>query len=323
HVYCPYDYPWAYRRFLKQFAPSACLLVETELWPNLIHTCNQRSVPVIVANARLSEKSAKGYGKFAWLTKPMLSGVTHIAAQDEDSAQRFIALGAAASTVSVMGSVKYDLEISDGLDAAGKALREVWGRDRKVVIAASTHEGEEAQVIKAFKALKSEYPTLLLVVVPRHPERFDHVAELLVEEGLNCVRRSQTSTSVRHLEKTVDVYLGDTMGELMTLYAASDIAIIGGSLIERGGHNPLESAALGKPTIIGESTYNFAEVCHTLQSAGGLAILSDNTHLSAEISKLLSGAGYAKNLGDAGAQVVANNKGALARLLKRVEPYLS
>lgn len=316
HLYCPYDLPHALRRFLKRIQPRALIVVETELWPNMVAACNQRQVPVVLANARLSQRSARGYARFSALSRPMLERMALVAAQNSVDGARFVALGLPEERLDVTGSVKFDVRIPEGLDQQAQALRLSWGRDRPVLVAGSTHEGEEQALLKAYSEWQKSIPELVLVLVPRHPERFDEVAALVRAQGFRMARRSQQAP-----QADTQVYLGDTMGELMMLYAAADVAFVGGSLIERGGHNPLEPAALSKPVIMGVHCFNFAVICDALQEAGGLVRVDSAEALQQQAYHWLSDGADARRAGVAGCAFVQENQGALERLYRCIEPY--
>jgi len=317
HYYCPYDLPCALRRFIKKLNPRACVIVETELWPNLVNSCAHSGIPLLVANARLSERSARGYTRFSTLARQMLEQINMIAVQNEIDGQRFLDLGLPSRSMSVTGSIKFDVKAPEGSERLAYALRQMWGESRKVLIGASTHEGEESELIAVYQQLLSDYPDLLLVVVPRHPERFDRVAELIKQAGLKLARRSLGQQP----ESRTQVYLGDTMGELMKLLAAADIAFVGGSLVERGGHNPLEPAVLKKPVIMGPHYFNFQLICDSLQQAGGLTVVSDADGLAGELRRLLDDTERLSSQGQAGYQFVMQNQGALEKLYALTDEY--
>lgn len=312
HCYLPYDLPWAAARFLKQARPKLAVIMETELWPNYIHQCALRGIPVALANGRLSARSARGYGRFAKLTAPMLAELNLLAVQTQVEAERFIALGARPEAVEVTGSIKFDQQVDAEVSARASALREQWqARQRPVWIAASTREGEDALVIQAHRRLLASQPYALLILVPRHLERFDTAATQLREAGLTFVRRS----SGEAVGPDVQVLLGDSMGELMFLYALADIAFVGGSLVETGGHNPLEPAALGLPVIMGPHRFNFLEITAQLLEHGALSEVADADALGDQVAMLLSNPERAAEMRDAGLAVLKANQGALERLL--------
>lgn len=310
HYYCPYDIPYALSRFIEKVNPRGCVIVETELWPNLIHSCNRKKVPTLVANARLSQRSAKGYKRLKSLTTPMLQQIDQVAVQNGVDGQRFLDLGLPESAMTVTGSIKFDVKAPEGSERLAYALRQLWGESRKVIIAASTHEGEESELLLVFNKLLESDPSLLLVIVPRHPERFDDVAELIKENKLKCARRSLGQQP----NGKTQVYLGDTMGELMKLLAAADVAFVGGSLIERGGHNPLEPAVMKKPVIMGTHFYNFQLICDSLQQAGGLSVVENADALLTEFKRLLDDQDCRVEQGHAGYEFVLKNQGALEKL---------
>ncbi|WP_248765790.1 lipid IV(A) 3-deoxy-D-manno-octulosonic acid transferase [Pseudomonas protegens] len=312
HCYLPYDLPCAAARFLDRVQPKLAVIMETELWPNHIDQCARRGIPVALANARLSERSAKGYGRFARLTAPMLAQMSLFAVQTEAEAQRFLRLGARPETVQVTGSIKFDLSIDPQLLQRATELRQQWqAMDRPVWIAASTHEGEDAVVLDAHRQLLGSYPNALLILVPRHPERFDSVHELCRQQGFATVRRSTAEPVLA----TTSVLLGDTMGELLFLYALADSAFVGGSLVPNGGHNLLEPAALAKPVISGPHLFNFLEIAAMLREAGALQEVDDAEGLAVAVQRLFELPQDARKMADAGLKVLKANQGALQRLL--------
>lgn len=312
HVYFPYDIPCGIKRFLTRIQPKLAIMIETELWPNVFHICKQHRIPVIIANARLSERSAQGYGRFASLTRELLNNIRLIAVQNQADAERFIQLGAPQENVKVLGSVKFDLTISDELRQQGKQLRaNILGAERLVWIAASTHAGEDEQVLQAFADIKKKQAKALLLLVPRHPERFDAVAEHCQQQGFNVTRRGDDKAC----NAQTDVFLGDTMGEMLLFYGASDIAFVGGSLIERGGHNPLEPAALEVPVICGPHVFNFAVIADLLKDANALITVTDAKQLATAVLQLAEDKEARNQMTHQATQVVAQNSGALKRHL--------
>ena len=319
HCYLPYDLPLASKRFLKRLQPRLAIVMETELWPNHIHQCARLNIPVVLANGRLSARSARGYGRFPKLVTPMLKQISALAVQSEIEAQRFIDLGARPETVTVTGSIKYDLRVADDLPAQAQALREQWQAcQRPLWIAASTHEGEDALILAAHQQLLESFPDALLILVPRHPERFNSVYDLCVQHGMHVQRRStQAPITAAH-----QVLLGDTMGELMFLYALADVALVGGSLINHGGHNMLEPIALAKPTLTGPYYFNFLEIAEQLLDAGALRKVADTQQLAAAITQLWRNPEQAQLMSRAGRQVLQRNQGALQRLLAIIQNQL-
>ncbi|PNG44922.1 3-deoxy-D-manno-octulosonic acid transferase [Pseudomonas asplenii] len=312
HCYLPYDLPCAAARFLDRVQPKLAVIMETELWPNHIHQCAKRGIPVALANGRLSERSARGYGRFSKLTAPMLAEMSLFAVQTESEAQRFRDLGARPETVEVTGSIKFDLTIDPQLLQRATELRGQWqALERPVWIAASTHEGEDEVVLNAHRRLLANHPDALLILVPRHPERFNSVFELCQREGFATVRRSTGA----NVDAQTSVLLGDTMGELLFLYALADSAFVGGSLVPSGGHNLLEPAVLAKPVICGPHLFNFLDIAAQLREAGALAEVDDAEGLAVEVQRLFELPRDAQRMADAGLAVMRRNQGALQRLL--------
>ncbi|MEE5080254.1 lipid IV(A) 3-deoxy-D-manno-octulosonic acid transferase [Pseudomonas alliivorans] len=320
HCYLPYDLPWAAGRFLDHVQPRLGIIMETELWPNHIHQCSKRGIPVVLANARLSERSARGYGRFAKLTRPMLAEMDWFAVQTEAEAQRFRDLGARPECVTVTGSIKFDLSIDPALLERAAGLREEWQAvQRPVWIAASTHAGEDESVLAAHRTLLLSHPDALLILVPRHPERFDSVHVLCQQQGFTTIRRSGTQA----VTPDVSVLLGDTMGELLFLYALADTAFVGGSLVPNGGHNLLEPAALAKPVLSGPHLFNFLEIAALLRTAGALMEVSDSAALAGAVQRLFDQPGLAQTMAEAGLGVMKANQGALQRLLDGVGRFVT
>ena len=319
HCYLPYDLPLASRRFLQRLQPRLAIVMETELWPNHINQCARLKIPVVLANGRLSERSARGYGRFPKLVAPMLKQISALAVQSAIEAQRFIELGARAETVKVIGSIKYDQQVAEGLPEQAQTLREQWqASQRPIWIAASTHEGEDALILAAHQQLLRLFPKALLILVPRHPERFESVYALCIEQGMRVQRRSTGALVTAEQQ----VLLGDTMGELMFLYALADVALVGGSLIKHGGHNMLEPVALAKPTLTGLHYFNFLEIAEQLLEAGGLQTVADSSQLAQAVSRLWTSHSHTEKMCRAAQQVLQRNQGALQRLLDIIQAQL-
>ncbi len=320
HCYLPYDLPLASKRFFKRLQPRLAIVMETELWPNHIQQCSRLNIPVVLANGRLSARSARGYARFPKLVAPMLKQISAFAVQSDVEAQRFIELGARPETVTVTGSIKYDLQIAKNLPQQAQALREQWhASQRPIWIAASTHEGEDALILAAHKQLLGLFPRALLILVPRHPERFESVHTLCIQQGMHVQRRSnQAAVSAAH-----HVLLGDSMGELLFLYALADVAFVGGSLIKHGGHNMLEPVALAKPTLIGPHYFNFLEIAQQLLAAGGLQEVAHTQQLAQAVSRLWTSQDRAQQMCHAAQQVLERNQGALQRLLDIIQIQLT
>ena len=326
HVYLPYDLPWFLNAFLRRLNPQLLVILETELWPNLIHSCHKHGTRVLVANARLSEKSAKGYAKLAKLSAQMLGQVDCLAVQNETDGQRFVAVGMPVDNMTVTGSIKFDITIKDELLQSGKNWREQWGPKRKVIMVASTHQGEDEIALKAFGELLTEpsmdTQTPLLIVVPRHPERFDDVANLIEKQGLRLMRRSVLLSSPEQADlKSSQVLLVDSMGELMQFLAASDVCVMGGSFVENGGHNPLEPAALQVPIIMGPSQFNFALICQQLEEAGGLLTVQEQ-ELGQTLKTWVLDDALIQQKGQRAKQVVQSNTGAKQKVFELIQRQL-
>jgi 3-deoxy-D-manno-octulosonic-acid transferase len=309
-VYLPYDYPSAAKRFLNCFRPRIGILLETEIWPNLIHACHSAKIPLLLLNARLSEKSARGYARFAQLSRNVLGELTLIAAQTADDAKRLASLGA--DRISVMGNLKFDIEPPPAMLELGRQLRSHFGAGRKIFLAASTRAGEEALLLDALEQLR--IPGLLTVIVPRHPQRFNEVATLLTQRGIRFQRKSQN----RDVPADISAVLGDSMGEMFAYYAACDLAFIGGSLLPFGGQNLIEACAVGKPAIIGPSTYNFTQASQMAIASGAAVSVQNSTELALMLQDLLAHSDRAAEIGNAGLRFVSDNRGATELALSYV-----
>jgi len=309
--YLPYDFPFAVERFLDHFKPACGILLETEIWPNLIHACRARSVPVYLVNARLSEKSFRKYQRFGRFAAVSLNELTGIAAQSNADAARLKALGAA--VVEVTGNLKFDITPDAALIAQGAAWRAAWGGSRPVLLLASTREGEEALLLEALQEVA--IPQLLTVIVPRHPQRFDEVAALLEREGVPFQRRSAGQAVAAQTR----VVLGDSMGEMFAYYAACDVAIIGGSLLPFGAHNLIEACAAGRPVIIGPHTYNFAEATQFAVAAGAALRVEDARGAIAAACELMRDPARAQRMAQAGLQFAHSHQGATARVIDLIK----
>ena len=317
HMYLPYDLPVFIHRFLRTIRPAALVVMETELWPNLMACCEQRHIPVILANARLSEKSARGYAKFSALTQPMLQRLSVVAAQHQSDADRFLALGLPPERLAVTGSVKFDLTIAEGLNDKGAELRQQWGRERPVLALASSHPGEDEQVLDLWPELHKAVPELLLLLIPRHPERFEAVGNAARSRKLKIQRRSQGQATA-----DTQVYIADTMGEMLTLLASADVVLMGGSLVELGGHNPIEPAALGKATLIGPNYVNFAAIVDAMAEDHALEVVSDLNQLATRLAYFLNDTEARQLMGERAQATVDNNRGAVQRLVDLIDPLL-
>jgi len=320
HCFVPYDLPDAVRRFLDRSHPRLGIVMETEYWPNLFHGCAERGIPLLIANVRMSERSARAYQRFSRLTHVTLDQVTLFGVQSETDLRRMQRIGARPAALRVTGNMKFEVRFPASLREAAEALRRDWGAQRPVWIAASTHEGEDQFVLEAFHSLRQDVPDLLLVLVPRHPERFSSAAQMARRGGFRVALRSET-VDVELGEET-DVYIGDSMGELLLLYGASDVAFIGGSLVPRGGHNMLEACAQGVPVVFGPHTFNFEEIAAlTLERRAGFCVRSVN-ELEQSLRRLLTDPNLRFEMGEAGQRMVEENRGALDRTLALVEEVL-
>ncbi|PCJ35067.1 MAG: 3-deoxy-D-manno-octulosonic acid transferase [Cellvibrionales bacterium] len=325
HCYAPYDLPDATARFLGRTHPVLLVIMETELWPNLIHACHRRAIPVVLANARLSAKSAAGYAKVSALAGSMLSKLTVVAAQTKDDGERFLQLGVNDDALEVTGNIKFDLQLDDTLRQKAATIKQQWqGADKRSVwLVASTHRGEDEIILDAFRQVLVHCPDILLVLVPRHPERFDEVAALCSDAGYCMRRRSEgLAHEMGALESSIQVVLGDTMGELLSFCGASDITFVGGSLIDVGGHNLIEPAAWGVPVLSGPHVFNFTEVSRLLSEAGGLAICASATELAEQVVTLLVDPERYQQMSSAALAVTEANRGALDRLIALFESQI-
>lgn len=318
-VFLPVDTVGLIEQFLQRYQPRLFILIETELWPNALSLTAQASIPSILLNARLSARSAKGYGKFSRLTHPMLEQLSCIAAQDQATAQRFIALGADAKKVVVTGSVKFDIQPPDHLLEQAEQLKHDWQlQGRPILVAASTHDPEEAQILAQFSKILAQFPQAVLIIVPRHPERFENVAQLIKQNGFGLFQRSQQQV----IQTNTQVYLADSMGELWLWYALADMAFVGGSLSANGGHNPLEPVTLGVPVVMGAYTFNFKVIVEQLKQAKALAQVDNAEQLMQAWINWLQQPELAKQAGVAGLKVMQANQGALEKQIELIEGLL-
>lgn len=316
HVYLPHDLPGSVGRFFRHFRPRLLVLLETELWPNLLHTAAANSCPVLLVNARLSPKSLASYQRIAALTRQMLQQLALVAAQAAADGERFVTLGLPADRLQITGSLKYDVVIRDDKVSAARQLKSQW-HGRPVWIAASTREGEDALVLAAFARALKQLPQLLLVLVPRHPERFATAAGEAAAAGL----RVQRQTQALPLTPDVQVLVGDTLGDMHFYYSLADIAFVGGSLVNTGCQNIIEPAALGLPVITGPSLYNFQAASDALRQAGGMKVVPDTDSLAETLVVLLGNESERQQMGRNARAVVAANIGATARLYELVLRY--
>jgi 3-deoxy-D-manno-octulosonic-acid transferase len=319
HCYIPFEIPFAVQNFFKATAPDLALIMETEIWPNLYDACGSRKIPLILVSARISPRSVDRYRLFLPLFRETLSHGIVIAAQSETDADHFRSLGAAPERTWVTGNIKFDLDLPEDLESQGEEFREQNFSGRPVWVAASTHDKEEEQVLLAHRLLMQDIPEALLILVPRHPERFWAVKTLLRKQGFKYVSRTDHCSC----NDDIEVFLGDTMGELQMFYAASDIAFVGGTLVPIGGHNLLEPAALGLPVVTGPHLFNTQDIADMFSELGASVQVQDSAELAGTLKGLFGNRGTAKQMGRYGRTIVAENRGALQRLLDLMEPLIT
>ncbi len=319
HCYAPYDLPGSVKRFFNRARPRVAVIMETELWPNLFHQCGHRKIPLILANARISPRSVNKYRWFTGLFGGALSHGIVIAAQSQKDAERFRSLGASADRTHVVGNIKFDMDLPAERIDEGRRLREAHSPHRPIWLAASTHEGEESLMLDAMLQIQTQFPDALLILVPRHPERFAGVAAL-VEEKYRLVLKTRSKNRV--FDESCQVFLVDTVGELPTFFSSADVAFVGGSLVPVGGHNLLEPAAAGIPIITGPHTFNAEEVNRLLEEAGAVETVHDATALATEVIHCFSHPEQCRAKGAKGLAELQRNRGALDRLLGLLEPLI-
>ena len=322
HRFAPYDYPFAIRRFIDRFSPRLLILMETEIWPNMICICHQQGIPVVMANVRLSARSARGYRFVLPLVRDGLNKVSLFATQSEVDQKHLLSLGIDASKTHRTGSMKFEIRMPASVNEVAQAVRRDWSPNRPVVVAGSTHDGEEILLLRAFQSLRNEFPDLLLVIAPRHPERFDAVMRIVSRSGLGVSRRTNQAGA---LDATVQIQVADTMGELPVLYGAADIAVVGGSLIPIrgiGGHNILEPCAVGVPVIFGPNMGNFLEISEIALKAGAGFQVSNEAALIAQLRHLLNDAHLRSSVGERGRIMVDQNAGATKHTCDLIMPLV-
>ncbi len=316
--FLPYDMPGAVARFLDCIRPRLAVIMETELWPNLFAECERRGVPLVLASARLSEKSVARYRRLGSLFQNIFSASSLVAAQTAEDAERFLAIGAQSARTRVVGNIKFDVDLGAAVIEEGRWLRLSFGSERPTWIAGSTHAGEDEQVLAAHQQLRSARPDALLLLVPRHPDRFEAVAELLRRRDLGFTRRSSGMVP----DAATPVVLVDTVGELAALYASADAAFVGGSLVPVGGHNLLEPAALGLPVLTGPYYSNGRDVARLMLERGAALQVADAGELAAALVRWLADPEERRRVGAIGRHIVESNRGSVARLLELIEPLL-
>lgn len=321
-VFLPLDQKYLIKSFLDTYQPQILLLVETELWPNLLECVNEAKIPQLLINARLSEKSAKGYAKFKRLTAPMLLQLDWIANQDMAGFNRFENLGKPNNEMSVVGNVKFDIAVPPQFLEQAEQLKQQWNlAQRKIIVIASTHSPEEKNILSVLKPLLEKDPHLLCLVVPRHPERFNEVFDLTKQLGLRTHRRSLGE----EIQTTTQVYLADTMGELWLWYALANVAYVGGSLNEPGGgHNILEPIALGVPTLLGKNYFNFQTIVDFFLKEEAVIVVNNEQELKAQLVDLLQEHSTAKTeMVNKATQILKENQGAVARHIALIDGFLN
>jgi len=317
HYFFPFDLPFIVGSFVNKINPVACILLETEIWPNLINNLNKKTIPVMLINARLSERSLNKYQKFSSkLVKKTINQLTLIASQNNHSSERFLKLGASPNKVVTVGNLKFDSNEKDNPNTT-QSLQKIVG-ERYVVVFASTREGEEKKIIQGYVNLKDKFDALL-IIVPRHPQRFDEVFNLIVENGLKVKKRSDGMVC----DKNIQVLLGDSMGELLSYYSVCDIAFIGGSLVDSGGQNMLEAASASKPILFGPSTFNFEKIAQLLLEKNAAIQVVDVDDLMKTISNLLLDDTEREKLGENAKNLFEKNRGAVNHLMKLIMPNIS
>jgi|TARA_B100001971_G_C18248518_1_gene576272 3-deoxy-D-manno-octulosonic-acid transferase len=319
HTYAPYDLPDMVNRFLHRTSPQMLILIDTELWPNIIFQCHRRSIPVLLVNGRLSPQSAEGYARVAGLTKGMLDRMAHVAMQSESQARRFESLGLSPERLSVPGSIKFDLNLPEDLGERQTELREKIGPNRLVLIAASTHEGEEEILLDAFEKISPSLPHMLLIIVPRHPDRFDSVTKLCLNRRLNVIRHSQGGVC----SQETNILVVDSMGELLYFYSISAIAFVGGSLVPVGGHNMMEAAAFGLPIIMGPHRFHVHDIAESFIAEGALEEVNGSGDLVDVLGRLGDDDGVRKKMGRSALKVMKKNAGGLDRTVALIENHLA
>lgn len=318
--FIPIDSPKQINQFIQYFQPKLALFVETELWANTLYQLAEKKIPAVLANARLSEKSLKGYQKIAKVSQSMMANLAHIICQDETSKQRFAALGASEEKLSVSPSLKYAVSVPSNTAVAVEQCKQDWQlTNRKIVVASSTHAGEEAMILAVFKTLLVDYENLLLILVPRHPERFDEVADLVAEQGFVAYRRSADDD----IDAETQVYVADSMGELFTWYGLADIALVGGSFVpDIGGHNPLEASIMGKPVIMGQYTHKCQYIVNDLLSNQAMKTVDDHQALYHELFQWLQDDSIPQEIGKNALALMQRNQQTVALQYDKLTPFL-
>lgn len=312
HNYLPIDLPWLMANLLRTVNPCLVLIMEVELWPNLVRQCHKKSIPLAVINARLTDKTRRGYQKLSWLSQPMIQSLSMVFCRNQTDYNNYLALNYDQSKLTLLGNVKFDIPLPQQNKVQNKL--ELGLDNRTVLIAGSTHQGEEDALVNTYNKLKPKFTDLLLIIVPRHPHRFEPVFDYLTEQQLNIARMS---TNQKPTIKT-DVLYCDMMGKLSSLYGAADIAFVGGSLVKKGGHNPIEASAFSIPVLMGQHIYNNPEICQTLADDGGLVICNDQQTLDQTIETWLSSPEQRDEVGQKGVNTILSNQGVIQRLVEKL-----
>lgn len=321
HCYFPYDLTWAMRKFVATVQARTVFIMETEIWPNMIESVKRFGSTLVYTNVRLSERSYLRYAKFPELVKRTLAQVDFFAVQGKLDRKHLELLAVPSEKITETGSIKFDVNVPPSLRESAAVMRRELGQDRLIWIAGSTREGEESKILIAYKELKKKFPSLLLILVPRHPERFDYMARKIQRRGLVCVRRTEDLSEVG---ADVDVYLGDTMGELSLMYASSDVAFVGGSLEPLGGQNILEPCALGVPVVFGPHMFNFPDISRWTIKEGAGIMVQNTDELTSVIGELLSNPSLRDEMGSKGIAFINGHRGALDKnhsLLQKLSKF--
>ncbi len=319
HVYLPYDLPGAVKRFLRKTKPDLAVIMETEIWPNLFRFCKKQNIPIVVANARLSEVSMKGYRWVESLAAQAFNNTHFVAAQTMKDAKRMVRLGCEPKRIFVVGSLKFDIIIDEEIIKKGEEIRAHYSTDRLIWVAASTHLEDEIEILDAYAVLKQRHPGLMLVIVPRHPERFQSTTQACRNKGFQTQIRSEDGLS----GLDTDVFVVDTMGEMLEFYASSDIAFVGGSISDIGGHNVLEAAVFSLPVLVGPNTYNFEEITQLLNDCGGSYLVHDANDIISRMEALMQNPELRGKMGQAAYTLVQKHRGAVNTTMQMIESIMS
>lgn len=313
HTYLPIDLPWLAKGLLKKVQADKLVIMEVELWPNLILTAKSLNKPIAIINGRMTDSSCKGYQKFSWLAQPMLSALDQVFVRNTMDFDNYKSLGVEAPILTLSGNVKFDIPMpSQDLDAQWRSRLNI--NDRFVIVAGSTHDTEETALLQSYKNLIAEHNDLLLIIAPRHPHRFSEVSDLVAQSGLTYINAS----SQPQANADTQVVVLDLMGILSQVYAVADVVFVGGSIAKRGGHNPIEASAFAKPVLMGEHIYNNPEIINTLAQGGGLIKVPDQSGLQQELAKLLNNSELRHSVGKKGLATINQNSGVIARLVEQL-----